>query len=686
MRGYTRSFAGGEVTPEFWARVDDVKFQTGLATCRNFEVLPHGPVRNRAGFAFVRAAKITNRQARLIPFTFSTTQTMVLEFGHLYVRFHTMGATLESSPGVPYEVATPYAEHQLFSLKFVQSADVLTIVHPDHAPAELRRLGALSWAFTTIAFTSPLAAPTGLNAVATPAVTSPGDPSTQSYVVTSVGADGRDQSPPSAADTCSNNLFDDGAFNSLSWSPVAGATRYNVFRLSGGLYGYIGQTAGTTFVDQGGGDVVTPDISRTPPIYDTVFGSAGNYPGSVSYYEQRRIFAGTTNEPQTLWGTRSATESTMTYSLPIQDDDRIKLRVQAREANTIRHIVPLGNLVLLTSAAEWVMTSINTDAITPTSVSVKPQSYVGANNAQPVLAGLTAIYCAARGGHMVELGYSDAVKGLQPNDLSLRAPHLFDGLDITDLAYSKAPVPTVWCVSTSGKLLGLTYVPLQAVWAWHQHDTDGFFESVCVVAEGDEDVLYAVVRRRIGGQTRRYVERKSSRRFATLADSFFVDSGLSYEGNPVRTFSGLDHLEGKTVSILADGAVMAQTVVTGGSVTIAEPASKVHIGLPITADLVTLPLYFDAQAYGQGRPKNINEVFMRVVGSSGVFAGPSFDKLTPWKQRTVEPYGAPPERRTVEVAIKIAPSWGDGGQVCVRQAEPLPLTLLNMTLDFASGG
>ena len=125
--------------------MDDVKFQTGLATCRNFEVLPHGPVRNRAGFAFVRAAKITNRQARLIPFTFSTTQTMVLEFGHLYVRFHTMGATLESSPGVPYEVATPYAEHQLFSLKFVQSADVLTIVHPDHAPAELRRLGALSW-------------------------------------------------------------------------------------------------------------------------------------------------------------------------------------------------------------------------------------------------------------------------------------------------------------------------------------------------------------------------------------------------------------------------------------------------------------------------------------------------------------------------------------------------------------
>ena len=96
--------------------------------------------------------------------------------------------------------------------------------------------------------------------------------------MTSVGADGRDQSPPSAADTCSNNLFDDGAYNSLSWSPVAGATRYNVFRLGGGLYGYIGQTAGTTFVDQGGGDVVTPDISRTRRSRRGLR-SAGNYLG-----------------------------------------------------------------------------------------------------------------------------------------------------------------------------------------------------------------------------------------------------------------------------------------------------------------------------------------------------------------------------------------------------------------------
>jgi hypothetical protein len=120
IRTNARAFAGGEITPEMWGRIDDAKFQTGLATCRNFEVLPHGPVRNRAGFAFVRATKHSgSKKARLIPFTFSTTQTMVLEFGDQYIRFHTAGATLLSA-GVPYEVATPYLEADLFALNYVQ--------------------------------------------------------------------------------------------------------------------------------------------------------------------------------------------------------------------------------------------------------------------------------------------------------------------------------------------------------------------------------------------------------------------------------------------------------------------------------------------------------------------------------------------------------------------------------------
>lgn len=139
----TRSFAGGEITPEMYGRLDNVKFQTGLALGLNGIVLPHGPFTKRPGFALVRAAGDSTRKVRLIPFAFSATQTMVLEFGHLYVRFHTLGATVLDT-GVPYQIASPYTEADLFDIRFTQSADVVTLAHPGYAVRELRRLGAIN--------------------------------------------------------------------------------------------------------------------------------------------------------------------------------------------------------------------------------------------------------------------------------------------------------------------------------------------------------------------------------------------------------------------------------------------------------------------------------------------------------------------------------------------------------------
>jgi hypothetical protein len=678
-RTLQRSFAGGEITPEMYGRIDDIKFQTGLALCRNFVTKPHGPAENRAGFKFVREVKDSTKRVRLIPFTYSTTQTMVLEVGDQYIRFHTQGATLLNA-GVPYEVATPYLEAHLFDLHYVQSADVLSIVHPGYQSRELRRLGATSWTLTTVSTASPIAAPTGVSAAATGHSV---DKYTYTYVVTALDADGVSESVASAEASDGGNLFETGGIVTVSWSAVAGASRYNIYKLSGGLYGYIGQTAGLSVVD----DNIVADLSKTPPIYENPFSGSGNYPGAVSYFGQRRVFAGTTNKPQNVWMTKSGTESTMSYSLPVRDDDRISFRIAAREANTVRHIVPMGQLLLLTSSAEWRVTSQNSDAITPSTIDVVPQSYVGASNVQPQIVNNTAIYCAARGGHVRELAYNWQASGFLTGDLSLRAPHLFDGFDIVDMAYSKSPYPVVWFVSSSGKLLGLTYVPEQQVGAWHQHDTDGFFESCAVVAEGQEDALYVVVRRTIGGVQKRFVERMETRAIADQADAFFVDCGATYDGTPVTTISGLSWLEGKTVNILADGAVHPQRVVTSGSITLDQPASKVQVGLPITADMQTLP--FSAQidnAFGQGRTKNVNKAILRVHQSSGIFAGPAFDKLTEAKQRTTEPYGTPPALKSKEISIAVTPQWGDGGQLCIRQTAPLPLTVVSLTIETEVGG
>lgn len=722
VRTLIRSFGGGEVTPEFWGRIDDVKYQTGLATCRNFIPLPHGPIQNRPGTKFVREVKDSTKATRLIPFTFSTTQTFAIELGAGYFRFHTQGATLTAGspaawssatayaigdlvsrlginyyciqahtnqqppnatywyalPSAAYEIPNTYAEADLFDIHYVQSADVLTLVHPNYPPKELRRLAATKWVFSTISFAATLAGPATVTATVTGGVTNPVDFYT--YKVTAIGSDDQESLSTSSAATGVVNLSNAGAKIDVTWAAVSGAVAYNIYKATSyGSFGYIGQSTTTNFRDTN----IIEDLGKQPPQNSNPF--ASDYPAAVSYFEQRRCFAGTTLKPQNIWMTRSGTESNLAFSVPSREDDSIQFKVAARELNVIRHIVPLNNLMLLTSAAEWRVTSVNSDALTPTSISVRPQSYIGSSNAQPIIVNNNLIFAAARGGHVRELAYNWQASGYITGDLSLRAPHLFDGYEVKDMAYVKTPQPVVWFVSTSGKLLGMTYVPEQQVGAWHQHDTDGTFESVTVVTEGAEDAIYVVVRRTIGAATKRYVERFASRAFTNQADGYFVDCGLSYSGAPATVFSGLSHLEGKTVSILADGSVHPQRVVTGGSVTLEQAASTVHIGLPYQSDAKTLPLAFETMAYGQGREKNVNCVWLRVFRSSGIFAGPDENNLTEAKQRTTEPYGSPPSLKTEEIRLVISPSWRDSGQVFIRQSDPLPLTIVSMTLEVAIG-
>lgn len=873
IRQYQRAFNGGEVSPSMFARIDDGKYQTGMALCKNFLIEPQGPIVMRPGFKYVNHTKHAGKKARLIPFNFSISQTMVLELGERYVRFHTQGQTVLGNNGQPYEIETPYIEADLFDIHYVQSADVMTLVHPNYPPKELRRYGATDWRLVDIKFGSSLSAPTGLSASQTinKDVTNPTDYK-RTYAVTALLADGTEESVRSSSVTIDCNPYGDGSYNTITWNAVKGAGLYRVYRDQGGIWAYVGQTDTTKIIDEN----ISPDASITPPIYDDAFkqakgiksitvtaggssyrvfdgglelkrydlvsknlyaqyhhggdtfypqlrveiidkssagsgatakietttssdvvwdmtgdsssvdyyigvttlksitvtsrgsgyvkpvarvtvvkygsgtlyeqeldfegspcsvsitdptgsgaqvtpvvrdgaivainvrsggqgytspkvvitsttgsgasatasvDSVGDYPGAVSYFEQRRWFGGTYTRPNNLWATRPGTESDMSYSLPSQDDDRIAVRVAAREANRILHIVPLAQLMLLTGAAEWRVSPLNSDAITPSSMSVRPQSYVGASSVQPLVIGASMIYGAGRGGHLRELGYNYEAGGYISGDVCLRAPHLFDNLTIVDLAYSKAPSPVVWAVSSSGKMIAMSYVPEQQVGGFSTIETKGSIESVCVVAEGDEDIVYVEVLRTVNGQTVRFVERMVERRYTELKECIFVDCAGTYRGEARTEIAGLSWLEGETVNILADGAVEPPQVVKDGKITLTYPAEVVHVGLPFTADMKTLPVAMALQdgSYGSGHKKNVREVFFRVVNSSGTQAGPSFDKLAEYPARSTEFAGSAPDPITDEVGFQIQPQWSQGGQVCVRQKYPLPLRIVSMT-------
>jgi hypothetical protein len=758
-----RSFAGGEITPELYGRLDLDKFQTGLAKALNFHVLPHGPAQNRAGFQYVLEAKTSAKRTRVIPFAYSASQTMLLEFGDQYVRFHTEGATLlestksitaitQASPGVitsaahgyangdwvyvsgcggmtslnsrffivasatansytltdlagaaidtsalaaysgggttarVYTVATPFLEADLFDLHYTQSADVLTITHPSYAPRELRRLSVASWTLSSASFAPVVAAP----AAPTVGIGGPGGgtATTHTYKTTAVSADTYEESLPSPAVTSGAiDLAVSGNHVDVTPATVVGAVRYNVYKLAnGGLYGYIGQSDGTLFSDTN----ITPDLSQTPPEASTPFTGSGNYPSTVTYMEQRRCFAATDNKPQNVWMTRSATEGNLSQSVPVRDNDAIIFRIAATQQNRIRHLVPLNDLIALTAGGEFRIFAAGSDVLTPSSVSPKIQSSVGASNVQPAVAETSILYAQAQGGHVREFTYSgEGINGAlyRTNDVSILAPHLFDGYTVVDIAYSRtAANPTLWVVRSDGVLLGMTYVPGQNVRAWHQHSTDGLFESVACVSEGAEDVLYAVVGRTINGRAVRYVERLHTRRFTDQADAFFVDSGSTYDGAPATVISGLWHLEGETVSVLADGAVLRGLTVSGGGITLPQAASVVHVGLPITASLRTLPVSWQADGFGQGVVKNVNKVHLRLSASSGVHVGPADGRLVEVKQRTNEPYGSPPALFTGWKHVNVTPLWQDDGGIEIEQTDPLPVTVLAMVLDVVPGG
>jgi hypothetical protein len=741
---FRRSFAGGVIAPELFGRVDLTKHQTGVEIAENMIVLPHGPLRRRPGFRYVNEARVGGAPVRLIPFVFAVGQSIVLELGDYYIRFYSEGQSilenerlvssvtgnhvtmvdphgwstgddafiagrlgrivvdtatsfwLTTPVGTPIEVptdaavaarlyvlASPYPASALFGLTYAQDNDIVTLCHPDFSAMELRRLGAASWSLTAVSFAPTLAAPTGLTV--TPTSPTATNPSPQEYVVTSVAADGVSESLPSPSVTVANNLAIAGNYNTVSWSAEPAAARYNAYKKRGGAFGFIGQTTELSLVD----DNVLPDTTRPPPdSFISLNTGEGDYPAAVVFHEQRRWFGGTSDDPQSVWGTRTGTSSNLTSSIPAQDDDALQLRVRSRQHNTVRHLVPLIDLLALTSGGEFRIFAEGGPAISPTTLSVKPQGYTGVAAAQPVTTGAAVLYAQARGAHVRELAYNWQTNTFASLDLSLMAPHLFDGYEILDLAYMQAPYTILWAARNDGVLLGLTYVPEHQIYAWHLHTTDGVVESVCVVPEEQEDVLYLVVRRTVGGRTVRFIERMGSMGPGAPDASFFVDAGATYEGVPVTTLSGLQYLEGREVQVLADEGVHPVRTVTSGAIELEAEASVVHVGLASTARVKTLPIHFEsAPAGGQGSTKNVNAVMVRVADTGWLKAGPSFDRLTEYLNRADgDAFGAAPALLTEELRFEVLGDWNAEGAVCIEQSDPVNLFILSLALDVAPGG
>ena len=693
ITNYQASFTGGELAPSLHARVDLAKYRTGAKSILNWYILPHGGISRRDGLQFVGASGNAGQMSRLIPFEASSSDSYILEFGHLYMRVYRNGALVGDGSGGAYQIALPYVAGHLRGLVIEQSNDVLTVTHPSYPPREIARYAHDDWRTKVLDFSPPDGAPAISSVVPTRGFERPNDgtlmpneyyiPEEHAYSVTAVTADGEETLRSTQVFVNNDLRFYPLNFNTVNWGAVAGSLFYNVYKNENGYFGLIGTTESTSFKDKN----YKPNLQDGPPRGRNPFSGSGSYPYASAYFQQRRIFGGTTRRPQTTWASASGNYNNFSASRPAKDSDAIEFTIAGRKLQRIRHYTAMQDLIVFTESGEWRVRGPDNGILSPSSIKADLQSEYGIGSVPPMVVGDQVLFVLRDGRQVRDLGYKFESDNYSGSDLTVLSHHLFERRSVVEWAHQKTPNSIIWCVMDDGSLNALTYMREHEVWGWARHSTDGVFESVAVVRENNVDVPYFLVRRLVNGAWVRFIEAMRPDRAPGRANAFHVDSGLSYSGTPVSRVSGLGHLEGRTVVGLADGAVIGMTgelVVTGGAVDLPFPASIVHLGLPYNSDLESLSFALNERV-AEGMIKGVGEVTVQVKDTSGLLVGPDFENLNEAKARLFEDYGEAPRLYTGSFDIATASDYDRAGTVCIRQSYPLPATILALApkIDYA---
>jgi hypothetical protein len=841
------NFTGGEVSPRLDGRNDLTKYSSSCKTLENFIIYPHGAAARRSGTTFVAEVASSANKTRLIPFEFSTTQTYMLEFSNLKIRVYkdngsvlegdkTITAITQANPAVVtsnshgysngdeilitavvgmtqlnskrflvanvttntfeltnkdgvdtdstaftayvsggtankvFEITTPYTTAQLFEIKFAQSADVMYITHPAHEVAKLSRTGHTAWTLTDVVFTKgPFQDPNTTTTTLTPASASVGS----GVNITASSVTGINSGSGFLSTDVGRQIY----FNS-GYATITAITSTTV-----------------VVVD------ITIAFTNTNAITAWQLGSFSDttgHPTCVSFFEQRLVFAGTTNQPQTIFFSKSGDYENMDANIggTVADDDAIIYTIASNQVNAIRFMTATRTLILGTAGGEFTVSGGGTDnAVTPTNILIKKQSNHGAANVDAIAVGNATLFLQRAKRKVRELAYNFDVDGYIAPDMTILAEHITES-GLTQMSYQQEPNQIIWGVRDDGELVGLTYQREQQVTAWHRHifggivnvpiitvtdyanivtgtrivfqKSDGTLvtltattgtasaqefkietsndvtaanlnasintantasgtgitssvasnvltitevtptglaylviksfdttrltavsqtkaecESVAVIpTDNSEYQTWVIVKRTINGITRRYVEYINTFDFTETDNTTFnfLDSALSYSGAAATTISGLNHLEGQTVHILADGATHPTKIVSSGSITLDRASTDVKIGLGYNSILQTMRLDAGSQnGTSQAKTKRIYEITIRLYESIGVEVGENLNNMERIPFRTsadVMDQGLPPF--TGDKTVEFRGNYETDGFIFVRQTQPLPLTVLSL--------
>ena len=587
---------------------------------------------------------------------------------------NTTSYTTYTSGGVfnrVYTIATPFVTADLPNLKFAQSADVMYICHPSYNIHKLSRTGHTSWFLDDVEFTAgPLMDHNiELTTLTASATTGNGITITASDV-TGINGDLGFQT------TDAGRLIHLGTGKGLAKIVTVSSTLVVVANVI--------ETLSTT--------------SATTDWSLGAWSTTTGYPSCVSFYEQRLVFAGTTEQPQTLWFSKSGDYENFdeNYHGTVADDDAITYTIASNQVNAIRFLSATRTLIVGTVGGEFSVSGGGTDdPVTPTNILIKKQSNHGAANVDAIPVGNVTLFLQRAKRKIRELAYNFDVDGYVAPDMTILAEHISE-TGINEMSYQQEPNQIIWCVRGDGKLIGLTYQREQQVVAWHRHIFGGAFstgnavcETVATIPTNDKEYqTWVIIKRTINGVTRRYVEYINQFDFTETDNTTFnfLDSQLSYSGSSTTTISGLEHLEGQTVSVLANGSTHPDRTVSNGSITLARASTKVKVGLPYTSILQTMRIDAGAQnGTSQAKTKRIYNITVRLYESIGVEVGPNLSNMEaiPFRSSAALMDTAIPVY-TGDKEIEFRGNYESDGFIFVRQTQPLPLTILSLYPDLTT--
>ncbi len=822
-------FTGGQVSPLLQKRSNAKRHEIGLKTLQNMTIMLQGGITSRPSFEHVAQVKDSSKVTRLLPFEFSTEETYSIEMGDQYFRFlkesgqvlesdititgitqadpavvtvsgtapadgeqiyitevvgmteinHTRvyytvanrtattfevqdqdgvnvdstGFTAYSSGGVVnviHELASTYLEADLKLIQYTQSADVISLVHEDYEPRDLTRTSDTSWTITDTEFIdgpyltenttsttmNPAAATgSGINVVASSTV---GINNGDGFKSTDVG-----------------RLIRLGEGDPVTWG-----------------YATIVTFNSTTSVDV---DIVedftsasATDVWRLGAWSDTT-----GFPRTVTYHQQRRFYAGTPTQPDTIWG--SAIDDFTNFTPGVEDSDAVEYIISSNKVNAIYWLASSSRLRVGTSGGiHTLWGGSTTSSLTPTNVEADEENQIKCKRIQPIQNGNVTLFAQRSGKVLRELVFDFQVDGLVAPDITLVSEDILGNIgDMADegviqMAFQLEPTPTIWCAKDNGELAALTYSRETDTVGWHNHiigGTDTAIKDIISIPGTGQDRIWGIISRTINGITRQYIEQMNTHfrgvvnreaefsdshiRFtgeepattltpaATTGDAIEFTAGsavfastdigriiqyknLDSNGDPIfsraliTTFTDtthvdanilrdfpntsaivsgawtlsttlyekLDHLEGETVSILADGGTQPSQVVTNGAITLTGQYTDVTFGLGYIQEWELLDIDFgSAVGTAYASRSKVNEVDLDLFETMGGFIGYDEDSLTEIVYRQgidIMNEGVP--LFTGSKTPRPKGGWRDSIKTLYRQSDPLPVTILGVVI------